>query len=332
MPKRVPFSVNQNWRVLLKALGFNVVEVLRRAQLPDDLFSRKDASLNTAEYFRLWQTMEQASEDSLFPLKVVQAINTDVFDPPIFAAYCSPDLNTALQRLSRFKPLIGPMKLDIEQNSESTRLVLSFLDQGENIPFSLIATEVGFFIQLARLATREHLKPIQITAPIDFSVNNEYEQYFGIKPLKSDDLSMTFSAEDAARPFVSENTQMWDFFEEGLNKKLSEVSMDEDFSERARSALLEMLPSGQTTSDDLARRLMVSKRTLQRRLGDEGTNFKEVLANVREDLAKHYITRSDIPYTQISFLLGYEDPNSFFRAFHSWTGSTPDSVRTQAMH
>ena len=35
---------------------------------------------------------------------------------------------------------------------------------------------------------------------------------------------------------------------------------------------------------------------------------------------------------QISFLLGFKDPNSFFRAFHTWSGSTPDSVRNEALH
>ncbi|MBP0012560.1 MAG: helix-turn-helix transcriptional regulator [Roseofilum sp. SBFL] len=70
--------------------------------------------------------------------------------------------------------------------------------------------------------------------------------------------------------------------------------------------------------------------TVQRRLGNEGTSFKLILTKVREELARYYITKSELPYTQISLLLGYEDPNSFFRAFHSWTGTTPDRIRSQA--
>ncbi|THB72619.1 MAG: AraC family transcriptional regulator, partial [Gammaproteobacteria bacterium] len=160
----------------------------------------------------------------------------------------------------------------------------------------------------------------------------DYAEYFGITPIKGDEISISFSKEDAAKPFLTENTQMWEFFEPGLRIRLSEISPEEGITQRVRSALLEMLPSGHTSIDDLAKRLLVSRRTLQRRLGNEGTNFKEVLSSVREELARHYITKSELPYNQISFLLGYEDPNSFFRAFNSWTGATPDSIRSAGMH
>jgi AraC-like DNA-binding protein len=44
-------------------------------------------------------------------------------------------------------------------------------------------------------------------------------------------------------------------------------------------------------------------------------------------LAKHYLKNSDVTGAEISFLLGFEDPNSFFRAFHTWAGETPGQVR-----
>ena len=161
---------------------------------------------------------------------------------------------------------------------------------------------------------------------------DDYADYFGVIPVKGDAILISFSAGDAAKPFLTENAQMWAYFEPGLRKRLSEVSTEEGMTERVRGALLEMLPSGQTSVDDLARRLFVGRRTLQRRLGEEGTSFKTVLTGVREELARHYITKSELPYPQISFLLGYEDPNSFFRAFRSWTGATPDSIRARARH
>ena len=83
---------------------------------------------------------------------------------------------------------------------------------------------------------------------------------------------------------------------------------------------------------DVARRLAVSTRTLQRRLSEEGTSFQQELNGLRADLARHYLTNSRYSSAEISFLLGYSDPNSFIRAFHAWTGQTPESARSFQVH
>jgi AraC-like DNA-binding protein len=144
--------------------------------------------------------------------------------------------------------------------------------------------------------------------------------------------TVTFSAEDAARPFLTANEAMWEFFEPELRRRLSELETGSTMSERVRAVLLEMLPAGEASVEAVALRLMVSPRTLQRRLREEGTSYQAVLNETREALARHYLSSSSLPAAEISFLLGYEDPNSFYRAFHGWTGETPEGVRTAAMH
>jgi AraC-like DNA-binding protein len=80
----------------------------------------------------------------------------------------------------------------------------------------------------------------------------------------------------------------------------------------------------------IAKKLAVSKRTLQRRIEAEGTSFQQILKETREALARHYLEKTSLPASEISFLLGFDEPNSFYRAFRSWTGKTPDSVRQHA--
>ena len=71
----------------------------------------------------------------------------------------------------------------------------------------------------------------------------------------------------------------------------------------------------------------MSKRTLQRRLESEGQNFRVLVNATRESLARHYLAKTAMSGGEIAFLLGFEDPNSFYRAFQDWTGQTPDSAR-----
>src|SRR5947199_3464732 len=77
-----------------------------------------------------------------------------------------------------------------------------------------------------------------------------------------------------------------------------------------------------------ARELGTSTRTLQRRLLDEGMSFHSLVEEARRELAKHYLLQSSLELNETAYLLGYEDPNSFIRAFHRWEGASPGEWRS----
>jgi Arabinose-binding domain of AraC transcription regulator, N-term len=130
---------------MLSDMGLNPADVLTLAGLPNDLFARKDASLTPAEYFRLWHGLEQAAGTDELPLKIARAISVEAFDPPIFAGLCSPNLNTALQRLGKFKRLVGPLTLALEIGSRQTIVTLDYYGNEGTIPASLGAAELVFY-------------------------------------------------------------------------------------------------------------------------------------------------------------------------------------------
>ena len=138
------FSLQPGWKVLLSDLGVNPALVLRLAGLPADLFARKDAKIPPADYFRLWHGLEQAAGTDEWPLKMAQVLSMETFDPPIFASLCSANLNTALQRISQFKKLIGPLTLQVETMSQQTSVTLDCYGNNEPIPRSLGAAELVF--------------------------------------------------------------------------------------------------------------------------------------------------------------------------------------------
>lgn len=327
MVKVNPYTVSPGWRLLLSDLGIRPADVLRRAGLPEDLFGREKATLSTEEYFRLWRGIEEESEGMTLPLRIGAAISVEAFDPPVFAALCSLDLNTALGRLSHYKKLIGPMVLHIDVDNKATTIELEWLDAPIEPPVSLVATELVFFVQLSRIATRTRICPLEVRAPHPPEPKDEYTDYFGIAVRQGPSPVISFKPEDAARPFLTANEKMWQFFEPELRKRLSELDKSATTADRVQAALLELLPSGQASIDPVSKKIGISTRTLQRRLNQEGKSFQSLLNSTREDLAKHYLKNSEVSGAEISFLLGYEDPNSFFRAFHTWAGETPGQVR-----
>lgn len=73
---------------------------------------------------------------------------------------------------------------------------------------------------------------------------------------------------------------------------------------------MELLPGGDYTIDDVAGRLGASRRSLQRRLQGEDTNFPKQLNHSRESLAKTYLSNTDMTADDIAFLLGYQEIGS----------------------
>ena len=89
----------------------------------------------------------------------------------------------------------------------------------------------------------------------------------------------------------------------------------------------DVLDLGGESLEAVCKKLGTSTRTLQRRLAEEGESFQSILSRTREALARHYLKRPELTASEISFLLGYDDPSSFIRAFNAWTGTTPEQVR-----
>jgi len=91
--------------------------------------------------------------------------------------------------------------------------------------------------------------------------------------------------------------------------------------------LSQLLPNGKANISEVARRLHTSRRTLSRRLSDEGEAFSTVLRNVKEALARRYLREEHLPISEVAWLLGYRDVSSFSHAFARWTGFSPRQFR-----
>lgn len=326
------FDLEPSIKALLRDLNVSPARVLRRAALPADLFTNRPIELSLPEYYRFWEALDaEGSADGHRDLAVDigRAISVEHFTAPIFAALCSPDLSTAAQRLATYKPLIGPVRIDVDTTDG---LMITYVWPAGSTPPALLATtELVFWAALARIATREHIRPARVTMPAVAAERMAVEDYFSARVRKGAGHSIAFTPADAARPFLTENDQMWRVFAPDLRRRLSDLQSSATVADRVRAALNETLPAGDPSIGAVTSQLATSARTLQRQLSQEGTSFQAILASTRERLARHYLTRDELRTSEIAFLLGYDDANSFYRAFKSWTGTTPDAVRSTEM-
>jgi hypothetical protein len=56
-------------------------------------------------------------------------------------------------------------------------------------------------------------------------------------------------------------------------------------------------------------------------LGEAGTSYQALLDDVRRQAARRLLADTDLDSGEVAFLLGFEELNSFTRAFHTWGGN-----------
>jgi AraC-like DNA-binding protein len=100
-----------------------------------------------------------------------------------------------------------------------------------------------------------------------------------------------------------------------------------DIIARVQAEIMDQLPNGNISDDSVAVALHMSVRTMHRKLVDVGSNFRNMLVEMRRELAEQYIMDNSLTLTEISLLLGFSEPSSFSRAFKNWTGSAPSEAR-----
>ena len=101
----------------------------------------------------------------------------------------------------------------------------------------------------------------------------------------------------------------------------------QDVVSRVYKVFGEVLETGQVNLDDVAGRLDMKPRTLRTRLTEAGTNFNQLLADYRCNLAKRLLSGTDESIDEIVYLTGFSEPSTFYRAFKRWTNQTPVEYR-----
>jgi AraC-like DNA-binding protein len=154
------------------------------------------------------------------------------------------------------------------------------------------------------------------------------ERSFGCKVVSGASRNaIIFRASDATAPFVTRNVELLDLLAPQFEEQLKQFKAEDTFVELVRRTIQDRLTGHRPSIDVIAEALHMSSRTIQRRLQDAGYSFQRVLDEARHQMARYYLSNSVLELNETAYLLGFEDPNSFGRAFRMWEGVPPSDWR-----
>jgi AraC-like DNA-binding protein len=150
------------------------------------------------------------------------------------------------------------------------------------------------------------------------------------------DCEFTFSAPASqiimplsGRPIRSDETDLKFLLARNRRTKQNTSHQANETVSQVREMIMNQ-PGRPCTTENLARRLDISTRTLRQHLAKAGTSFRELRNEIRESFATLYLKDTSVPLESIAEKLGFSDQAGFTKAYRSWTGTTPGDVRRQS--
>ena len=322
------FRVPGRIAIRLEELGVSVPDVLRRACLPKDLFQQTRVLVSTAELFALWHAIEAVSSDPLIGLKLGPGTNPQKAHPMAVAALSTENLVAAVEFMARYKKLAAPEEILYQLDNDEFSVWYRWLLAVDAEPHVLFDYCMAGMMAAARFGTGQRIVPLRVEYLRPRTNIKAFERHFGCPVINgSSRNAIVFRAADALTPFVTRNNELLDMLAPQFEEQLKQSKEEDSFVELVRRSIQNKMAGHRPSIEEIADTLHIGPRTLQRRLQDSGSSFQQVLDEARRQMARYYLGNSALELNEAAFLLGFEDSNSFSRAFRKWEGVPPGHWR-----
>ena len=324
---RVPKPLAQR----LRAQGIDVVEVLQRAGLPAGFFEQAKPTATTDELFALWRGIDETADTPGIGLRLPGDERVEHYSPSMVAALCSRSLRDAVQRIARFKRLTCPEEIRLVSAKDEVAVEFVFTEAEHDEPDILVDVCLAWLLAIAQRGSDGWIAPERLELRRKPGNRALFEKHFGCQVRFAARRNvLIFSTIAMDRHFTTRNDDLSEVLGAQLEAELAATgSEEEDLASQVKRAIKRSMTGKRPSLEDVAKDLRLSDRTVQRRLTAAGLTFQQLAESARRELARKYLRHTPAELGEVAYLLGYEDPNSFFRAFHQWEGTTPGEWRSR---
>lgn len=154
-----------------------------------------------------------------------------------------------------------------------------------------------------------------------------HRRVFGTVRFGQPEDALVFPVAALSWPMVRSDPALRTLLERVAREMLDRLPKTDALTSQIRRLLAAELGGGDPGIVALARKLHMTPRTLRRRLEDVGTTHRDVLEQLRKELALRYVGERSIATSEVAFLLGYSNASAFHKAFKRWTGLSASEYR-----
>jgi AraC-like DNA-binding protein len=318
------------WR-LLELHGLDAHAIFRRHGLSASDIRDPNARIAADKWDAICRDAAPQILDPAFALRVVRCWHPSNLGALGHAWLTSSTLRSGLERLVRYGRLVGeragvalhdaPDGIEVQVDSGRRDAVVGPI---------LVDFLMALLLDMCRLNHGSSLRPSRVrlrrAAPAGAQA---YASFYGCAvEFSADRNSFTLRARDVDALLPTSNRQLAAALDHLLAEQIAHLDKDNVVA-RCKASVLEQLSSGELSEGEIAHRLHISRRTLQRKLAEAETTYQQLIDDTRRELALVYIEDPRHSITDITFLLGFSQQSAFTRAFRRWTGRAPSDYRAR---
>ncbi len=316
---------------IIESYGIDTHELLTNLNIDPRCIEDPNARFPYTKIDQLWFDAVNIANDPAFGLRAARYWHPSQLGALGYAWLASTSLRSALGRLSRFMSILteGAI-LEVEERGDELSACLRYKEISRQQP-----TRTDSFMAMllamcqANAGDNFHPSSIALTHEEPDDSSEFYTLFRCPIHFAAKENRFNLSLTDADNKLVSANPKLSQISDHLIIDALAKLDT-RNFVAQVSAEIYKQLSSGNMTDATIASALNVSQRSLQRKLQQEGTTYKQILNELRCDLAKKYIQDSHQQLIEVAFMLGYSEYSSFSRAFKNWTGLSPKDYRTQA--
>lgn len=312
--------------------GIDVKIFLRQAGLTPRDIKSKDSRLRVQDQIKFVALVANATADRLLGFHLASPYDLREIGLFYYVIASGETLLGSLLRAARYSAVANDgVALEVRRGNR-LRVRLRYSGVARHTDVHQIDFWMASLVRMCRKLIGTNFKPIQISIMHDRSEDvREMQKVLGCAVKTGADVDeIVFPGVSAEYPIVTADPYLNRLCVRVCEETLARLGeKTSPLKIRVENTIAPLLLHREVHIGVVAARLGMGQRTLARRLAAEGHSFSGVLNGLRRSLAHRYLAESNMPISEIAWLLGYSQVGAFTNAFRRWTGTNPRNARAK---